>query len=692
MKGMLLVASLVLATCFHPPSHAQSTAPEVGLAPISAVYDLEAMPPYLFALEVGRLLVLESDEPIHFQQVAHLEFEPHRARLARHGHHLFLTGFAPLAVVDITDPLRPTWLGHLDGSSTPFADAFEVAGDRGFLVTRDSAGELSLQVLDLSNRSSLPSEIGRVELGLEQPGWVVGLTVEGERVWVLAPGPPTPGQGSLAVVDVSNPAEPRVERTVLLPEGRRFMDVDVTGSLVSLLIAEEEAGLALFEDAGNGQLRPLGEVVDPRLKGPIDLLTVGSTVFATFKGSIDLAAFDTAGQTPRLILTHTIPEPVAAGLGMMVADDYLYVSGDGGPSPIFDVSDPTQPRFLGYMDHAGGLAGPMARVGELMLVANVSTGYFVFDLSNPRKPRRLARITSRYGSRLDEWHPTVVLAGEDRLALAVYESGTAEVIDLVDPTQPEVVGQFPAQGLVLAAEVRDSYAFLGHRSVAPGHTPDFSDPEAFTDGGGIEIVDLSKPSASRSVARIDLGAPVTDIALTGSWLLAAHADGGLTILDVRDEAHPEISSRWPGSGSVDAIPTRTGRVAVGNTLRSVAVTHRGDQSSTSLSIVDFSEPTSPRLRALLTLPAQSFPQTLLAREEDRIVLFDGELVVIDISNPDQPQIELRQPLPVTDPWLDEWLGLSVSDGFAYFSMTERGLWVFELPERAKKRRHSPGLD
>ena len=48
---MLLVASLVVATCFYRPSHAQSTAPVVGLGQVSAVYDLEVMPPYLLALE-----------------------------------------------------------------------------------------------------------------------------------------------------------------------------------------------------------------------------------------------------------------------------------------------------------------------------------------------------------------------------------------------------------------------------------------------------------------------------------------------------------------------------------------------------------------------------------------------------------------------------------------------------------------
>ncbi len=692
VRGLLLVASLLLTAFFQRPCYAQSTAPAVGLGRISAVYDLEVLPPYLFALERGRLLVLELDEPLHFQEVAHLEVDPHRFRLARHGHRLFLTGFAPLAVVDIADPLRPRWLGQMDGFSSPWSDAFEIAGDRGFLVTRNEASELSLRILDLSDGPSLPSEISRVELGLEEPGFQGGLAVEDERVWVLAPGPRTRRRSSLAVVDISNSAAPRLERTVPLPEGRRFTDVDVTGSLVSLLIGEEETGLAVFEDTGNGPLRPRGEVVDPSLRAPIDLLTVGSTVFATFKGSIHLVAFDSAGPGPRLILAHAIPDPLAAGLGMTVANDSLYVSGDGGPSPIFDVSDPTEPRHLGNWDYDGGWAGPMARVGELMLVANVGGGYFVFDLSDPRNPRRLVRIISRHCCQPDEYHPTVILAGEGRLALAVYESGGAEVIDLVDPTRPEVVGEFSVRGLVLAAEMRDSHAFLGYRSVAPGRTPEFWDPEAFIDGGGIEIVDLSTPSASRSVARIDLGAPVTDIAQTGSWLLAAHANGGLTILDVRDKARPEVSSRWPGSGSMDAIPTRTGRVAVGDTLSNVAVTHRGDNNSTSLSILDFSELTSPRLRALLTLPAQSFPQTLLAREKDRIVSFDGQLVVIDISDPDQPQIELRQPLPITDDWLDESMDLSVSGGFAYLSMNERGLWVFELPEKVQKTRNSPGLD
>lgn len=678
----LSVATLVLATWFSVSSTAQTATQVVGLGSVSAVYDLEFVPPYLFALERGRLLVLERDEPTHFREVARLEVDPPSFRLARHGHRLLLTGFAPLAVVDIADPLRPRWLGRLDGSANPWADAFEVAGDLGFLMVRDSATEISLRVLDLSN--SIPSEISRVDLGLKEPGWQAGLAADSERVWVLSPGPRTGGQGSLAVVDVSDSAEPRVERIIRLPEGRHFTDVEVVKPLVFLLIEEDEDGLALFEDTGDGKLVFLGEVVDPQLWGPIDLLARGPTVFATFKGPIDVAAFSYEGLTLRPILRHAIPDLWAAGIGMTVADGQLFVSGDGGPSPIFDVSDPGTPRFLGYWDYNGGWAGPMARIGELMLVANVGGGYFVFDLSNPRNPRRLARITSVHGSRPDEYHPTVILAGEGVLAVAAYESGTAEVLDLSDPSQPKVRGEFPVRGLVLAADISDSVVFLGYRSVAQGRTPEFWDSETFTQGGGIQVVEISTPAEPRSLAHLDLGAPVTDVARIGRWLLAAHADGGLTALDIADKVHPEVAGRWPGSGAVDDIPTRTGRVAIGGSLNRVAVTHRGDGNSTSLSILDFSDLTNPRLRARLTLPAQSFPQTLLAMDGDWAVLFDGSLVVVDVSNPDEPQIALRQSLPVTEDWLEEWMDLTASGGFAYLSMNERGLWVFELPSRASR--------
>jgi hypothetical protein len=604
--------------------------------------------------------------------------------MARRGSRLYLTGFGePVGVVDIASPTAPKWIGEWSGFVGAWNDGFEIDGEQGYLVTRAESGELTLEILDLTIGSDAPIRIGRIELGRSGSGVSGGLHVARGRAFVLVPVSPAGQRHFLIEVSVQNPAAPTVSWIYPLPDGERFTDVHVSDSLGFLLRDDMVRGLTVFRLRAVPGLERLGESSRPDFFAPIDVLSIGSVVYATFKGAVDLVAFDVSDpRSPRVRFEHTIPDLWAAGLGMTVVDDRLYVAGDGGPSPVFDVSDSASPHLLGYWMFQGGLAGSIARTESLTLVGNVGGGYFVIDTSDPSQPKRLARVTTVRDPRINEWDPTVTLAAFGDKAVVAYERADAEIVDLKDPSDLRVLAKFAPVGLVLAAVMTPSHAYLGHREAAVGRTPDFYDESSITHRGGVEVVDLQDPTRPRSVVTVDLGGPVTDLDLLGSLLLAVQADGGVWVLDVTDPQAPLVVGEWEGQGVVDAYATRTSRIAHDDDLSRVAVTHRTVDWNTVLSILDLSDVARPRLVGKLKFPPQRFPETLVGMHEHRVVVFNGKLLLVDAQDPLTLRIELTQSLSVTEMWLeDEWFDLSMDGPFVYLSMHERGLWIFELPQR-----------
>ncbi len=654
-----------------------------GLSRVSAVYDIEVVGDYAFALERGILRVLSIKEPFQMLEEASLEFDGPRVRMARRGNRLYLTGFGrPLGIIDIAKPTAPKWIGEWS-EFVVWNDGFEIDGEHGYIVTQAESGELTLEILDLTIGLDTPSVLGRINIGITSSSHMGGLHISGGKAFVVVAAS-APGQhGFLIEISVRDPSAPTINQIYPLPDNERFTDVHVSDSLVFLLRNDKVIGLTVFKLGAGPVLERLGESSRPDLFAPMDLVCIDSVVYATFKGTIDLVAFDVSDpELPRVCFEHTIPDKWAAGLGMTVNDNRLYVAGDGGPSPVFEISEPASPRLLGYWMFQGGYAGQIAHTEKQVLVGNVGGGYFVIDATDPSQPKRLARMTTDRDPRIDEWDPTVTLAACGTKAIVAYERTGAEVVDLEDPTDPIVLARFTPNGLVLAAVMTPTHAYLGSRKATAGRIPAFYDESSITYGGGVEVVDLRDPLRPRNVVTVDLGGPVTDLDLLGSLLLAVQADGSLSVLDVSDPESPQVVGEWEGDGVVDAYPTRTGRIALHNDLSRVAVTHRTASWNTVLSILDLSDTAQPRLIGRQKFPPQLFPGTLVGMYEHLVVVYNGQFSLVDTQDPSNLRIDVFQPLPVTEPWWeDPWLDLSMDGPFVYLSMHERGLWIFELSQR-----------
>ncbi len=687
-----IIAVLALTASFAARELPSQTSPTreltlEGRGRVSAIYDIEAAPPYAYALENGMLRVLDVRNPGAVREVGSVAFEPARSRTVLRYPYLYLTGFnSSLGVIDISNPTRPRWVANCPGLAGANGDVFEVADDRGYLVrqegTAGAPGPLFLDVLDVA-APGCPRKLGSVALGASvmMRGEYGGIAQANGRAFMMIARPAgVTNRSELVIVDATASDAPRVVRTVLFPEGKRYADIEVRGDLLFLLEStpQKPNGLAIYRLRAEGEPELIGEALNPDLFFPIDLIVSGDVIYATFKGGAQLVTFDISNiGAPTIANRYRQTDRSSAGLGMALVGKRLYLTGDSGPAPIFDVATPRTPRLLGRWAYDGGLVDNVMLNGASAVLSGAGGDLFFFDVSNHAAPRRLGAYFGAPPVRAGEWQWNVAVAVNGRRAFIAYETVPAEVLDISRPSKLTVLGTVMPRGLVHAVALTATHAFLGYRAPADGKTPLTIDPSSWTARGGIETIDLRDSHAPRSVGRLDLDAAVVDLARHEHFLVAAHADGSITVVDVRNPSRPAILGRVAGSGSnaADGL-MRPARVAVSPDSRLAYVAHTdAARDSGTLAVIDLRDPARSRRLGQLILPRSGRTEPALAVDGSRVaVLLDGrEVLIADARDPMNLVAAGRFELKTFAQ------GLAFRDGALYVAAGEAGLMIFRVP-------------
>jgi hypothetical protein len=428
----------------------------------------------------------------------------------------------------------------------------------------------------------------------------------------------------------------------------------------------------------------LGECYDPRLLIPIEFIVHEDAIYATFKGEVDLVTFDVSNPSePKLASTYTIDDLWAAGLGMTLVNDHLYVAGDGGPSPIFDVSDPKAPSVVGQWNFEGGWVGDVLRQDSLAILTQVGGGFLIYDVSKLQAPTRLARYQAASSTSPEGWQWNVTAAVSNSRLLMVYETLPSELWDISNPTDPTVLGRFTPHGLVHAIALTPAYAVLGYREA--------SNWWASTSAGGIEIVSVSDPSEPHAVALLDLGQAVTDVTLHNNHIIAAHPSGMLTILDISKPAEPIILNQLGDSAALEVNSmSRTTRIALSDEGDFAYVISRDIMNMESASgnpydghctftVIDLREAKTPRVLSQLDFKRRNIWDLSIVAHNDHVIIYTGDILVLNVSDPTRPEVIVRESFPPAQYWVGDYVGLAVDDENIYLGAAEDGLWVYSLP-------------
>lgn len=657
--------------------------------------------------------MLDAKDPAAIREIGSLEHRLPRSRMWLRPPYLYLVGFGePLGIVDISDPARPRWAGeHRDLIPAP-GKGFRLAGDRAFLVRREhpaepadlthprspASGQLYFDVLDLARDPAHPHRLGSVNLGVSAGGEYGSVTHHGNRAYVLVTRPHGEDPRSLLIiVDVRDPKAPSIERRLHLPAGKRYRNAEVRGDLLYLLQwgrqEARENGLSIFRMLPKGEPEFLGEATHTMLRYGMDLIVRGDVVYATFKGAPTFATFDVSNpRRPRIVHTHIENENWAGGLGLALDGDRLYVSGDNGPSAVFDVAVPDAPRLLGRWDNQGGYVSQVVRSGSLAILVSASD-LLLYDVSDPKHPRRVGR---HEGVPLywtgGAYQLNAALGASGSRAVIAYESIPAEVLDLSDPTHPVVLGRFEPRGLVHRVALTPTHAFLGYRAPADGRSPRVSDPTSLSVRGGIQIVDLRNAAEPRVTSTLGLHQAVTDLALAGERLVTAHPDGSLTVINVHDPEGPSVLGQLAGGGTGGAdVPLRNARVAISRDGLRAYLSHATlapgadpyDGGAGTLTIVDLSSAAQPRVASRLEFRRGGGMEIPVVVSGDRVIVLlgtEGGFMTVDVSSPARPIVLARHALP---PRVYAE-GLAADAQYVYLGAWEDGLLIYEVPTAVRQ--------
>lgn len=311
---------------------------------------------------------------------------------------------------------------------------------------------------------------------------------------------------------------------------------------------------------------------------------------------------------------------------------------------------------------ATGPAVSVTAAGNQAILGLAGGGAWVYDLSDPRRPRRTGILVEGAPVR------GVAMSG-DRAVLAVSSEGMGKgpwrpgltLVDLARPDDPRVLGTLEQGWGVTAVAASETHAFVA----------DFL-------SSTVRIFQIAGLTAPKEVASLETRARVSGMARDGDHLYLVRqpiavpglpppplVGGTLRILDITHPGDPRPIADFHGDGSA------TGVTVVRNANASFACIANG----TGLELVDVTRADAPRLLGRLGLPGAA--RVAAAGAGFVCATDDAQLWIIDVRDPAQPRAlsSLRTGRAC-------W-GMTVVGDRALLALAEGGWQVLDLGDPAR---------
>ena len=237
----------------------------------------------------------------------------------------------------------------------------------------------------------------------------------------------------------------------------------------------------------------------------------------------------------------TAPPPADTFIDLGAADTHAYVLTRDLSLTIFDISDPARPLQVGLVPPATDLPvqieSHLALAGTTACVIheNGSTagqgdwGLMVFDVSNPAAPVRAADF------RMYDHPCDLVARGTTVWVLGDNWDGTVYQFDISNPADPQLVLGFPVPYYVQAITALGDLIFVAVVDHNDRWGPTYPTSEPTT--GQLLVFDVNSLSTT-PVGRCPLTGLPRHLASQGSFVYVSGDPGGLQIVDVSDPSAP----------------------------------------------------------------------------------------------------------------------------------------------------------
>ncbi len=471
----------------------------------------------------------------------------HRVRLpngkplaaVRRGKHLFFmtdSNLTGLLVADVSDPSSPRVVAAEPNPTGAWATSMAMVGDAVYATA--SGILLAWDVTDPLRPKALRTQ----RLGGR------ALAARGTTLYFVK------GANELGSLDVADPRRTRAGGAVTLGAAERIEAPRFLGDAMLVPARLSPKALALQEKQSSGWR-----------SAPLDLKEgLGPDAPTRLIPAVYVLRLKEGEQ----------PQPVACWVGGPLAATgrvgdraVALVRASRGGLAFVDASDPTAPRVLAIR---GALKGSAALDGNRLYVARRNPwrqdgGLFVYELSEPGKPRLLGKLIAgdrRWMEERSEWRVADVAGRYVTIADPAFGF---LVVDVGEPSNPRIAGALHEAGRWLSSAVTDERIFLA------------GDP------GGLAILDHRSPQTARRVGSFMVG-PGWGVAGRGTVAFVANASG----LRIVETAEPEQPVELASVGGIAGARI----VKLHGDLAFVLGKRRG-------AILDVRDPTHPRRLATL---------------------------------------------------------------------------------------------
>ncbi|MFZ9854243.1 MAG: immunoglobulin domain-containing protein [Limisphaerales bacterium] len=274
----------------------------------------------------------------------------------------------------------------------------------------------------------------------------------------------------------------------------------------------------------------------------------GGAVKATGIGTIQVVA-EQPGNADYLpvSLTRTFNRPVSMGtrlavvdtpgapMDIVVRDGFAFVADGPGGFQIIDVRNPLQPVIVGSLPPIGS-TGPehVAVQGQYAFLGEETRGLRIVDISNLSTPKDVTVFPSQ------NWVIGLALSG-NRVFLTEYQYGL-EIVDITNPTQPVALARYPVPGQARRVWADGDLAYLAIDRVP----------------GELQVLNLVDPTHPEVLGSTEISPFARDFQGQGRYAFLASNSAGLQPIDLGDPRNPVAYAPIP-SGEAWGIEVSSDR-------------------------------------------------------------------------------------------------------------------------------------
>ncbi len=267
----------------------------------------------------------------------------------------------------------------------------------------------------------------------------------------------------LAVVDISDPANPVFTGAVDIESASFIRKIVVAGDYVYLSAANDDFTVEYFyaitiTDPANPQL-----VTSMEVNPAYNIAISGSYAYTAGEG---IQIFDISSPA-NPVLTGALSLPISAS-GLFISGDYAYISGFGNGLQVIDISNPANPVYIGSVD-TPGVAVDISVSGDYAYITDGDNGMVTVPL-----PVEVSPVTLNSADNISVTLPGQALPGY--YTVRVFNNATGDEL----PGTVEF-GIEDQDGDGLPDDIEDGYC------------TDISDPDSDGDGilDGVEDANIN---------------------------------------------------------------------------------------------------------------------------------------------------------------------------------------------------------